>query len=121
MLAVSMLSWWYGQGWAQVLGSLGRRLQKTINAFSVGTLLRTLFAPWRRIISAPGKGISGHLYAALDNLVSRVIGFIVRLFVLIAAILMLATVLIISVIELVIWPLLPVALVICLIEGLVKL
>ena len=121
MLTISMFVWWYSEGWTQVFGSLNRRLRKTLTLFSVGTLIRTLFAPWRRIMSAPAKGIRGHLYAALDNLVSRCVGFVVRFFVLLAGLIMLALVATASILEIIIWPLLPVTGVVCLVLGIAKL
>lgn len=121
MLAISMLTWWYTKGWANVLASLSARLRKAYETFSVSMLLRTLFSPWRRIISVPGKRLIDHLYATLDNLVSRFVGFFARLFVLIAALVSLVFILLVSLLELIFWPLLPVAVIMCLIAGFIKL
>ncbi len=109
MLVMSFFSWWYGRGWKQVFDSFGPRLSAISNTFSVNQLSRTLFAPWRRIISYPGASLGDKMRAWGDNMVSRVIGFIVRLFVLIAAFLTLIAVALITTIELIIWPLLPIA------------
>jgi hypothetical protein len=85
--------------------------------FSVGTLLRTLFAPWRRIVSYPGASLSAHFQAAMDNLVSRAVGFTVRIFVLVAAALAMVIVAIVAVIEIIAWPLIPLAIVAGVIKG----
>jgi hypothetical protein len=85
MLMLAFLKWWYGRGWAQVLERLQQKLLTTLRAFSVGLLLRTLFAPWRRIVTYPGAGLAEHLRAVVDNLVSRCVGFVVRSTVLIGA------------------------------------
>jgi hypothetical protein len=116
-----MLSWWYEKGWATVLNSFKKRTSRVLAYFSVATLLRTLFSPWRRIISLPGRSIQAHFYAAIDNLISRFIGFTVRLLVLIAASITLALVLLLSFIELVAWPFLPPAFVVFLVIGVIKL
>ncbi len=88
-----------------------KRLQKTLAMFSVPSLIRTLFAPWKRIVTNPGAGLSAHLSAIGDNMVSRAIGFTVRLFVLIAALVSVILVSIIGVIQIALWPLVPLAIV----------
>ena len=60
-------------------------LWSILNNFSVIQLTRTLFAPWRRIITYPGASIDEKFKAWGDNVFSRMIGFVVRLGVLIAA------------------------------------
>jgi hypothetical protein len=107
MLFLSFFQWWYGPGWRQVHGAIGTRVVGVIAAFSVPQLLKTLFAPWRRIITYPGASLEARFKAWGDNLVSRVIGFFVRLFVLLGAGVSLTVVLILSVAELLAWPLLP--------------
>jgi hypothetical protein len=78
------------------------------DAFSIGSLVSTLFAPWRRIVSYPGTSLNDHFHAWLDNLVSRIIGFLVRFFVLLAACISLLVIGLLSLIELAVWPCLPV-------------
>jgi hypothetical protein len=119
MLAVSFFTWWYGHGWAQVVHNFRPRLQQIAGNFSVGQLIRTLFAPWRRIITYPGASISERFKAWGDNLVSRVVGFVVRLFVLIAAVLVLVVVAAALLIEILLWPLLPIAAVGLIVAGFV--
>ncbi len=117
MLIVSFFSWWYGAGWKAVLDSFGPRLRGVSNSFSVGQLLRTLFAPWRRIITYSGKSLGDKLRAWGDNIVSRVIGFIVRFLVLMTAFLITLLIGLYTSLELIIWPLLPLAVPGCLIAG----
>ena len=106
---MSFFSWWYGRGWKQVADSTGPRLTNVSALFSVEQLMRTLFSPWRRIISYPGASLQDKLRAWGDNMFSRIIGFIVRLFVLLAAFIALVLVGLLSILELIIWPLLPLA------------
>lgn len=112
MLIKSFFIWWYGTGWLAVADSLAKRTHHLNDAFSVTTLLRTLFQPWRRIITYPGAGLDAKFHAAMDNLFSRVVGFFVRLFVLLAALLMLVIVSLATLIETLVWPLLPLALIV---------
>jgi len=109
MLAYEFLRWWYGPGWSGVIRNLQRRIHTLGEAFSVGILLRTLFAPWRRIVTYPGVGIGPRLRAMGDNLVSRCIGFLVRLLVLIAAAVSAVALLILGLVQLAAWPVLPAA------------
>ncbi len=118
MLAVSFVRWWYGTGWKLVNRTVRRRLERTAASFSVPTLIRTLFAPWKRIVTAPGAGIDAHLRAMGDNAVSRTVGFIVRLTVLLAAGLTLGGIAIAGILQFILWPLVPLLAVGCIIGGL---
>lgn len=118
MIALEILTWWYRSGWAQVAKNAQQRFFKVSHLFSVPILVRTLFAPWRRIITYPGASIEAKFRAMGDNLVSRVVGFTVRSFVLLSAGVMLVAVCVVAVLQLIIWPLIPPAIVISLIKGL---
>ena len=117
MFIISFFSWWYGKGWVQVLESFKPRLVAVMNLFSVQQLLKTMFAPWRRIISYPGASLGDKFRAWGDNLFSRTIGFFVRLFVLFSALLISMLIMVITAIELVVWPALPPAIFGCLVVG----
>ncbi|HSW85034.1 MAG TPA: hypothetical protein VLF79_00260 [Candidatus Saccharimonadales bacterium] len=118
MLVVSFFSWWYGRGWRSVAASFEPRFQAVSYNFSVGTLIKTLFAPWRRIITYPGRSLEARARALADNVFSRAVGFVVRIFVLIAAVIALTVVGILTMLEVLIWPLLPIAIPVCFIAGL---
>jgi hypothetical protein len=118
MFMLDLFSWWYGTGWVGVLRSTKRRLSELSEMFSLQILLRTLFSPWRRIISYPGAGIDAKMRALADNFVSRCIGFTVRFFVLIAAAFAFVFLLCVSIVEIVLWPLIPLAGVALIVKGL---
>jgi hypothetical protein len=120
MLAFELLAWWYGQGWRDAARNIPRMLTSTSHAFSTPTLLRTLFAPWRRIVTYPGSSLDTKVRAFGDNIVSRAVGFAVRLIVLITAFLMIAIVLVIGVLSVVLWPLVPLGVIPLLVLGIVK-
>lgn len=109
MLAVSFFGWWYGRGWRQVIGSLRSRLQSVADGFSVNLLLPTLFEPWRRITTTPGRSLEDKMHAWIDNMFSRLVGFVVRLFVLFVAVITLAVVAVLTILEMIAWPLMPLA------------
>lgn len=119
MLVLSFLSWWYGVGWQQVARNFGPRLGHIANAFSTRQLLRTLFSPWRRIVAYPGASLPERFQAGVDNLISRVIGFVVRSVVLMAAAVTLLLGIAFTVLEIAAWPFLPAAVPGLLIAGLI--
>lgn len=117
-LLTSFFSWWYGSGWKSVLTSYRRRTESVTATFSVKQLIRTLFDPWRRIISYPGSGLDAKLRAWLDNVISRAVGFGVRSLVLLVSLMAIVAVLIFTTLEIIVWPLLPLAAPILIIVGL---
>jgi hypothetical protein len=108
MLAIDLIKWWYSTGWGELINRLRTLLRKVVVTFSVPILLRTLFAPWRRIITYGDESFIAGLKAALDNTVSRFVGFGVRIVVLITALISVAIITSIGVISVVIWPLMPI-------------
>jgi hypothetical protein len=80
-------------------------------------LIRTLLAPWRRIVSLGGGSLDARIRAALDNLVSRCVGFAVRILVLIGATLAILLTLALSIALVIIWPLLPLAFIYFIVRG----
>ena len=108
-MLLAFFSWWYGQGWRQVASSFQPRLAAVSDSFSVKQLTKTLFAPWRRIITPPGRSLEDKMRAWADNMFSRIIGFLVRLLVLLAAALIAFVIGLLTVIETLAWPLVPLA------------
>lgn len=88
-------------------------------SFSVATLARTLFSPWRRIISGGGRSLDDKLRATLDNFVSRCVGFVIRFFVLIAAGFVMLGAFLAAVLITGIWPLLPLAFVFFVVRSII--
>ncbi|HUD81675.1 MAG TPA: hypothetical protein VMR08_03595 [Patescibacteria group bacterium] len=119
MLAQEFFKWWYGRGWLNFFNVIKKRIFETFQAFSTLVLLKTLFAPWRRMISYPGSGIGSHFQAFVDNFISRIVGFSVRLFTLLTVIITVTLLAIVGSVALLLWPLLPVVCVALIIKGLV--
>lgn len=121
MLVFSLIGWWYGAGFLGRLRGLGRRLGRTADTFSIGLMFKTLFNPFRQIdAGASGQGPAGMLQAFFSRLISRFVGFFMRLGLIIfgAIILLVQAVLsvVIAVLHLAV-PLLPVGGVIMMIVG----
>jgi len=118
MFILDLFSWWYGSGWSGVLAATQRRLSGLAEAFSIKILLFTLFAPWKRIITYPGAGVEAKIRAFGDNLVSRLVGFMVRFIVLLAAAVSYVGLCLLGLAELVLWPLLPLLAISLIVKGL---
>jgi len=109
MFMLGLFKWWYGDGWKGVLGATNRRLQGLSEMFSINILLRTLFAPWKRVVTNPGASLDAKIAAFGDNIVSRAVGFTVRFFVLFAACVSFILLLVAGLAEILVWPLVPLA------------
>jgi hypothetical protein len=79
MVIADILIWWYGAGWKHLVQRWTEAVRRIGLQFSVPLLARTLFAPWRRIISYGNESFIDGLKAALDNGVSPVVGLIATL------------------------------------------
>ena len=108
MFLVGLLQWWYGRGWLSQLAVFKERLARTAAFFSIGELAATLFSPFRQISAGRVNGSVGvQLRALADQLISRVIGAIVRTGTIIIGIVVLIVRIIFEAIVLTSWPLLP--------------
>ncbi len=112
-----MLRWWYGTGWLQATHRIHTWVKGIEQAFSISLLAKTLFAPWRRIVSGSGRSLDDKMRAAMDNFVSRCVGFFVRIGVLLVAGISTIVALVASVLMVGIWPLLPVLVVYCTVRS----
>ena len=113
MFLVGMISWWYGQGLKVQLGHIHDRLLATIHFFSIGQLLATLFSPFRQISADKTQGsVAIQIRAFFDQTISRVIGAIVRLFTILAGIIVLLLQMVGELLIVLVWltlPLFPIA------------
>lgn len=113
MLVIPLLRWWYGSGWVWAANRLRSRLGRIGRDYSVSILLKTLFSPWKQIISTAGaqSTISIKFNILIDNLVSRLVGFMVRSLTLFAAGVIWLLTFVIGVGVLLVWPVVPATLV----------
>jgi hypothetical protein len=119
MLAVAFIHWWYGPGWKDTAQKLQLRMRHTALLFSLPILLTTMFAPWKRIVTYPGKSIGERFRAVIDNLISRVVGFIVRLGALLACLTIIGLYAVIGGFLLLLWPVIPLLGPVLIVAGLI--
>jgi hypothetical protein len=115
---MEFVRWWYGPGWVHLVRSSVQRVRGLALAFSLPILIRTLFAPWRRIISYGSKSFQDSMRAALDNFISRFVGFGVRVIVMLTAIVLIILSSLLSLVAVICWPLLPIVGIGLIIRGL---
>lgn len=76
---VGFLTWWYGDGLNARIASVGERLARVNDFFSVGLLARTLFSPFRQLTAGRVRGsLDAQIRALIDNIIGRLIGAFLR-------------------------------------------
>lgn len=110
MAITEMIIWWYSSGWKVFIRKLRISLSNLTDFFSMSSLIRTLFKPFRQISAETASDhasldIKFHMF--LDRLISRAVGFFSRLTLLLAGIIIIIFGGVISLILIVLWPLIP--------------
>lgn len=110
MAIFEMLTWWYAHGWRVFARKLRAFLTNITDFFSMSSLVRTLFKPYRQI-SADSAGANSSLdlkfHMFLDRLVSRFIGFFSRLILLITGTVIIIIGSVASLLLIILWPIVP--------------
>ena len=110
MAIFEMLTWWYAHGWRVFARKLRVFLTNITDFFSMSSLVRTLFKPYRQI-SADSAGANSSLdlkfHMFLDRLVSRFIGFFSRLILLITGTIIIIIGSVASLLLIILWPIVP--------------
>lgn len=112
MIIFDLLGWWFTEGWRGFGRTLIEKMRGALSFFSFGALIRTLFAPFRQISANEGGAA---LQVFLDRLVSRLVGAVVRIFLMVAGIIVFAIEVVLSLLLMVGWPLVPFLPAICVI------
>jgi len=108
MFLVDILSWWYSGGFADRARMIKNRLDALADFFSIGLLFTTLFAPYRQIsVGSGGVSLSEQMHAFFDKLLSRIIGSIVRTFMIIAGLVVMFFQVIFGITLLIFWLIIP--------------
>jgi hypothetical protein len=119
MLILEFFRWWYGDGWQEVAKRSLGIVKKVELSFSLSVLFRTLFSPWKMITTNPGRSFDDRMHAALDNMISRIVGFFVRIFSLVTALILMAGAAIIGIVMTAGWPFIPVLIILAAVRGVI--
>ena len=110
MAIFQMLSWWYLSGWSTFIHKIRTSFASIADFFSMSSLVRTLFKPYRQISAEtanPSSSVSLKFHMFIDRLISRIIGFISRLLLLIVGTITIIIGGIVSLVILILWPFIP--------------
>jgi hypothetical protein len=112
--------WHYTLGFRSAATFGGNLVRFLFNFFSIALLLKTLFAPWRRLGEGYAKGLRpGAWFETLVvNTLMRLVGAIIRLGLIVAGLAALVAGLVLAVVILIVWLLLPIIWVGLLVGGL---
>lgn len=101
--------WHYGQGIRELIAVAQNFLWFIAHFFSFKLLLKTLFAPWRRLGESYGRGFNVGAYASafVVNSLMRLVGFVTRTCVLVVGLASYVLVLALSILIFIIWFLAP--------------
>lgn len=89
--------------------------------FSIPTMLRTLFSPWKRISEERSGGIEGFFTSLVVNSIMRIIGFFMRSMLIVIGCLSLVAVFVFGVTALVIWIFAPLIILVTFVKGIIML
>lgn len=109
MILTDLLGWWYSRGWAWAARQLFVvQSKKVLGFFSVADLLKTLFAPFRQdAIDTRRAPIGIKLQVFGGNIVSRVLGFLIRSVLVLAGLVTLILLEVVAVFAILLWPVVP--------------
>ena len=118
VLPFQYLYWHYTQALRSYLRIAKDMLWYVGHLFSIGFLLRTLFVPWkRRSESYQGGGIEKYLEAVVVSALSRVVGLVIKVPIIITGVISWLIAVILSLGGFLVWLLLPVLLIFGLLFG----
>lgn len=119
---LTYFSWWYGQELVYIWHSAGNIIRNVFQTFSILVLLRTLFAPWKRDnYAAENAALDMRMRLALDNLISRGVGFVVRIFTILTGLFFTIFAIILMIVIILFWLVLPLIIVALIIDGVTRL
>jgi len=79
----TLFKWWYSKGIASLFDFLSAYFIHTSNYFSPIDLITNIFKPWKRIVGQQGRGLDDFFQSLADTFISRLVGFVLRFFLII--------------------------------------
>ncbi len=110
MAVAEIFLWWYASGWRSFIRKNLNAVSSITDFFSMGSLVRTLFKPYRQIsaeTASTNSSLDLKFHMFLDRLVSRFVGFCSRLILLLAGSIVIIVGGIFCIILVILWPFIP--------------
>ena len=108
MFIVGIFSWWYSKGFIRRIQIIKVRLTELSDYFSINLLIKTLFAPFRQISAdETGVSISDKSRVFFDKLLSRIIGAVVRSFMILIGLIVIFLQILLGIFTLIFWFIVP--------------
>ena len=110
MVIIEAFSWWYSHGWHIFISKCHTWLASITDFFSMSSLIRTLFKPFRQIsaeAAAANSSLDLKFRMFLDRLISRIVGFFSRLILLLVGVIAIIIGGVFSLLLIILWPLIP--------------
>jgi hypothetical protein len=113
------LLWHYTEAYKELFSVSKNLIWFVVHFFSLPQLLRTLFSPWRRIVEEKKRNWNIEDFASrvLINIISRIIGAIMRLLVISIGLVCLLATLTISLATCILWVFMPAIIIGCFALG----
>ncbi len=107
---MEVFSWWYVHGWKIFIEKIKNSLSSITDFFSMNSLVRTLFKPFRQISADTANADASldlRFQMFIDRLISRIVGFSSRLILLVVGSIIILVGGILSLLLIIIWPFIP--------------
>ncbi|MBR3137925.1 hypothetical protein IKG41_01085 [Candidatus Saccharibacteria bacterium] len=110
MAITEMFLWWYSRGWGVFVDQLKNYFASIVDFFSMDSLFRTLFKPFRQISAesaSANSSIDLKFQMFLDRLISRTVGFFSRLILILVGVILMICGGVLGLVLIVLWPIIP--------------
>lgn len=105
--------WWYGAGYVRAWQIVGRWLNELADFFSLPILVKTWLSPWKNdVLSARNIALSDQVKLWEQNFASRLVGIILRTFIIVLATIIIGVIAVALVFSLLVWLFVPVLVVV---------
>ena len=110
MAITEMLIWWYAHGWRVFVQRIKDAFSSIADFFSIGSLFRTLFKPFRQISAETADenaSLDLRFHMFIDRLISRVVGFVMRFILILTGLIIISIGGVVGLVLIVLWPFVP--------------
>ncbi len=107
-MVTAFFGWWFSDLPKKIYFIGTSYIKKLLRSFSLGVLVKTLFSPWKKdIINTEGMPVQERLQVWAMNLISRLIGFVIRFVTILVGLIFIAVVFVVCILFLLIMILMP--------------